>query len=219
MAFLVGGLGARRAGLAAARTGRRRWRVPAFLAAHALIHLVLIIGRPRPSRRVRPHGRSCCRRPSPSIPPSRSQGERSCVVGSRAACCALRSKRYGYDTSYLEMMLNESPAAFFKFAPSMKASAPSRGGPGRRQFRGQDRRRPGGGLRSLHATVRRYGAGSRHAEGPDRGGAAPRSARDERRDHARLPVCRRGGAPIRRRRGRISRRRSRPMGPERRDRS
>ena len=26
------------------------------------------------------------------------------------------SKRYGYDTSYLDMMLSESPAAFFKFA-------------------------------------------------------------------------------------------------------
>jgi hypothetical protein len=33
------------------------------------------------------------------------------------------SKRYGYDTSYLEYMLKESPAAFFKFAPLMKASA------------------------------------------------------------------------------------------------
>jgi len=32
-------------------------------------------------------------------------------------------KRYGYDVSYLEMMLNESPAAFFKFAPILKASA------------------------------------------------------------------------------------------------
>jgi hypothetical protein len=31
-------------------------------------------------------------------------------------------KRYGYDVSYLEMMLNKSPAAFFKFAPMMKAS-------------------------------------------------------------------------------------------------
>ncbi len=26
------------------------------------------------------------------------------------------SKRYGYDTSYLQMMLKESPSAFFKFA-------------------------------------------------------------------------------------------------------
>lgn len=33
------------------------------------------------------------------------------------------AKRYGYDVSYLEMMLNCSPAAFFKFAPVMKASA------------------------------------------------------------------------------------------------
>lgn len=32
------------------------------------------------------------------------------------------AKRYRYDVSYLEMMLNESPAAFFKFAPIMKAS-------------------------------------------------------------------------------------------------
>jgi len=33
------------------------------------------------------------------------------------------AKRYGYDASYLEMMLDQSPAAFFKFAPVMKASA------------------------------------------------------------------------------------------------
>jgi hypothetical protein len=33
------------------------------------------------------------------------------------------AKCYGYDASYLEMMLKESPAAFFKFAPVMKASA------------------------------------------------------------------------------------------------
>jgi alkylhydroperoxidase family enzyme len=32
------------------------------------------------------------------------------------------SKRYGYDTSYLEMMLRESPSAFFKFASVMKAA-------------------------------------------------------------------------------------------------
>ena len=31
--------------------------------------------------------------------------------------------RYGYDVSYLEMLLNESPSAFYKFAPLMKASA------------------------------------------------------------------------------------------------
>ena len=33
------------------------------------------------------------------------------------------SKRYGYDTGYVEMVLKESPAAFFKLAPLMKASA------------------------------------------------------------------------------------------------
>src|SRR5450631_4484223 len=33
------------------------------------------------------------------------------------------SKRYDYDTSYLEMMLKESPSAFFKFASLMKAAA------------------------------------------------------------------------------------------------
>ena len=32
------------------------------------------------------------------------------------------AKRYGYDVSYLEIMLNHSPAAFFKFAPLMKAA-------------------------------------------------------------------------------------------------
>ena len=31
------------------------------------------------------------------------------------------SNHYSYDTSYLEMLLKESPAAFFKFAPLMKA--------------------------------------------------------------------------------------------------
>lgn len=31
--------------------------------------------------------------------------------------------RYGYDVSYLQMMLEESPAAFFRYAPVMKASA------------------------------------------------------------------------------------------------
>ena len=32
------------------------------------------------------------------------------------------SRRYGYNVSYLEMMLDESPAAFFKFAPVMRAA-------------------------------------------------------------------------------------------------
>jgi hypothetical protein len=33
------------------------------------------------------------------------------------------TRRYGYDVSYLLTMLNNSPAAFFKFAPVMKAAA------------------------------------------------------------------------------------------------
>jgi hypothetical protein len=33
------------------------------------------------------------------------------------------TRRYGYDTSYMDMMLKESPAAFLKFAPVMKAAA------------------------------------------------------------------------------------------------
>jgi hypothetical protein len=33
------------------------------------------------------------------------------------------AKRYGYDVNYLETMLNVSPAAFFKFAPVMKAAS------------------------------------------------------------------------------------------------
>jgi len=32
------------------------------------------------------------------------------------------ARRYGYDVSYLQMMLEQSPAAFFKFAPVMKAA-------------------------------------------------------------------------------------------------
>ena len=33
------------------------------------------------------------------------------------------ARRYGYDVSYLELMLKISPSAFFKFAPLMKAAA------------------------------------------------------------------------------------------------
>ncbi|MBR0872861.1 hypothetical protein JQ633_21040 [Bradyrhizobium tropiciagri] len=33
------------------------------------------------------------------------------------------SRRYGYDTSYLEMMLKQSPSAFFKFAALAKAAS------------------------------------------------------------------------------------------------
>lgn len=31
-------------------------------------------------------------------------------------------QRYGYDTAYIEVVLKESPSAFFRFAPLMKAS-------------------------------------------------------------------------------------------------
>lgn len=40
----------------------------------------------------------------------------------RRGLCAF-AKRYGYDVSYLQMMLDQSPAAFFKFASVMKAAA------------------------------------------------------------------------------------------------
>jgi hypothetical protein len=45
-------------------------------------------------------------------------------MGSWLARRMLRAtgKRYGYDTSYLQMMLKESPSAFFKFAGLMKAA-------------------------------------------------------------------------------------------------
>jgi hypothetical protein len=33
------------------------------------------------------------------------------------------AKRYGYDVSYLQMMLNQSPSALFKFASVMKAAS------------------------------------------------------------------------------------------------
>ena len=33
------------------------------------------------------------------------------------------ARRYGYDVSFLLMMLNESPSALFKFAPVMKAAS------------------------------------------------------------------------------------------------
>ena len=59
--------------------------------------------------------------------------DRSRVLAGAAATVALVAAilwwhgafagRYGYDVSYLEMLLNESASAFFKFAPLMKASA------------------------------------------------------------------------------------------------
>src|SRR5512144_3380393 len=69
---------------------------------------------------------SCCRRPSRFIPPFRPQENKRTenVMRNWIARRMLRAtrKRYGYDTSYLEMMLEQSPNAFFKFAPLMKAA-------------------------------------------------------------------------------------------------
>src|SRR5947207_4004853 len=64
---------------------------------------------------------SSCRRLPPSILPSQTKEK---VMRSWIARRILSkmSKRYDYDVSYLEMMLSESPAAFFKFAPVMKAA-------------------------------------------------------------------------------------------------
>src|SRR3954453_17285409 len=69
---------------------------------------------------------SSCRRRLPSIPlfPHQEKYQEN-PMRSWIARRMLRAtaERYGYDTSYLEMMLSESPAAFFKFASVMKASA------------------------------------------------------------------------------------------------
>jgi len=51
-----------------------------------------------------------------------NRGERHTQVP-RAPLLRAYSKRYGYDTSYLEMMLEQSPRAFFKFASVAKAAA------------------------------------------------------------------------------------------------
>src|SRR5579862_7742814 len=63
----------------------------------------------------------CSRPRSRSIPPFPPKEN---IMRSWFARRLLRrySKHYSYDTSYLEMLLKESPAAFFKFAPLMKAS-------------------------------------------------------------------------------------------------
>ena len=87
VAFLVAGLAL------AARAWRPRYWPAAvagagFLAAHALLHLVMIAGGHEPSRRVRPRSpivaavgaRALFRLPQPR--------RTSCVVGSRAARCA-----------------------------------------------------------------------------------------------------------------------------------
>ena len=82
------------------------------------------------------------------------------------------AERYSYDTSYLEMMLKEAPAAFFKFAPVMKASGHREVVPVEASFAAKIVGALAEGLRSLHATLRRHVARSRHAQGPDRSGTA-----------------------------------------------
>jgi hypothetical protein len=51
-----------------------------------------------------------------------AKGEHN-AQASRAPHVETFSRPYGYDISYAEMMLQQSPAAFFKFAPVMKAAA------------------------------------------------------------------------------------------------
>ena len=101
---------------------------------------------------------------------------RSWVARRTFAHCA---RRYGYDISYLLMMLNEFPSAFFRFVPVMKAASHREVVPADASFAATSSVARGG-LRSLHATGRRHGAGSRHGEGPDRSGARrdPRAMND-----------------------------------------
>src|SRR5690348_15901282 len=63
-----------------------------------------------------------CPRRSPSTRLSRTKENDMRKFIARRMLRAFK-KRYGYDTSYREMMLKQSPAAFFKFAPVMKAAA------------------------------------------------------------------------------------------------
>src|SRR5262245_54751163 len=64
---------------------------------------------------------SFCPPQPPSIPPSPTKENNMRSWIARRSLRAF-ARRYGYDVSYLEMMLNESPAALFKFAPLMKAA-------------------------------------------------------------------------------------------------
>ncbi len=170
VAFLVAGLAL------AARAWRPRYWPAAvagagFLAAHALIHLVAIIGG---------HDHEAMFDLLAVVLPSAlalysAFPAQENIMRSWIARRMLRAadKRYGYDTSYLEMMLRRVAGRILQVRAPGEGGKPSRSGSGRSKLCGQDRRRPGGGLRSLHPTLRRHGAGSRHAEGPDRGGPAP----------------------------------------------
>ncbi len=94
----------------------------AFLVAHAIIHLVMIAGG---------HDHHTAADLALVIGPaalalySAFPTQENNDMRSFLARRMLRSfsKRYGYDTSYLDMLLKVSPAAFFKLAPLMKAAA------------------------------------------------------------------------------------------------
>ena len=99
------------------------------------------------------------------------------------------AERYGYDTSYLEMMLKEAPAAFFKFATVMKAASHREVVPVEAEFAAKIVGALAEDCGPCTQLVRRHGARSRHAEGADRSGTASRSARDVRHDLSGVQVC------------------------------
>src|SRR5215470_13882142 len=76
-----------------------------------------------PTTRSRTSWPSSCRQRSPSMPPSRTKENDDMRSFFARAMLRKFSKRYGYDVSYLDYMLKQSPAAFFKFAGLGKASA------------------------------------------------------------------------------------------------
>jgi len=91
-----------------------------FLAAHGLIHLAGMIGG---------HDHHAVFDLLAVVLPSAlalysALPDQEMIMRSFFARRLLRrfNQHYGYDTSYLDMLLRESPAAFFKFAPLMKAS-------------------------------------------------------------------------------------------------
>jgi hypothetical protein len=91
-----------------------------FLAAHGLIHLVMMVAG---------HDHHAAFDVIAVLIPSAlalysALPDKEKIMRSFFARRLLRrfNQHYGYDTSYLDMLLRESPAAFFKFAPLMKAS-------------------------------------------------------------------------------------------------
>jgi hypothetical protein len=118
-AFLIAGLAL------AARAWQPAWWPAAvagagFLAAHGLIHLVAMIAG---------HDHHAAFDLFAVVLPSAlalysALPDKEKIMRSFLARRILRhfSQRYDYDTTYLEMMLQESPAAFFKFAKLTKAS-------------------------------------------------------------------------------------------------